>query len=150
MWGIALTCLEFLFGTLFHAEQLITPELFEGAGPLVQGPDGFGIGFVVPVPTVTPDMHQAHVAQNAEMLGDRRLVKSDGGNDLTDRTLTKREEGEDLPPARFGNGIEGVGSGSRTSHGEKIHSYMGICQVRFRSNFVEAGRKRWGWQIAAF
>src|ERR1700682_2255448 len=41
--GLRLSLLHLLFGTFLHALQLIPPQTLEGAGPLVQRPNGLRV-----------------------------------------------------------------------------------------------------------
>jgi len=59
--------LAFLFGTFFDAIQLIPPEAFKGARPLVEWTDRFGVGSIEHPPTVTAHVDQANVSQNAQV-----------------------------------------------------------------------------------
>jgi hypothetical protein len=125
-------------GPLLDALQLMAPVALEGAGPLVEGTNRMGVGPVHAMTAVAADVDEADLAQDAEMLGDRGLIEADGGNDLTHLVLAHGKKREDLPPAGLGDGVEGVGSGGCSCHGETIHSYIGICQGYFRV-FVTSG-----------
>ena len=56
---------------------------------------------------------QAEVAQDAELVGDRRGVHPDGGRDLRHRRGAVVEAREDPQPARRGERLEAVGGGAR-------------------------------------
>jgi hypothetical protein len=105
------------------------PEALEGAGPFVKRADGFGVGAVELLATFAAYVNQAHIAQHAEMLGDGGLLQVKLENDVCDRPFLQGEEAEDVTAARFGDGVEGIGSGSGASHGKLLYADMGICQV---------------------
>ena len=47
----------------------------------------------------------------------------------TFQSLIARDELEDVPPPRLGDGIEGIRRGRSSGHRRLIYSYMGMCQV---------------------
>jgi len=104
------------FGPLLYTVQLVLPISLESFSPLVKGPDGRGVGAVEPMTAVAPYAHKIDAAQDAKVLGDRRLVETDGCDNFAHLALIVREIEEDLPAPGFGNGIEGVGGGSSPGH----------------------------------
>ncbi|HET9320335.1 MAG TPA: hypothetical protein VFO27_11175 [Bryobacteraceae bacterium] len=75
-------------------------------------------------------MNQANVFEDAEVFGDGGLCKGESVHDITDWAFIEGEKGKDVAAARFCDGVEGVGGGGCTSHGERIHAHMGICQEK--------------------
>ena len=106
----------------------MAPETLEGASPFVQRTNGVGVRAIEHAAAVAAHANQADVAEDAEMLGDGGLLEAEGAHDITDRTLLQSQEGQNVAAARLGDGVESVGSGGGTWHGERIHSHMGICQ----------------------
>ena len=104
------------------------PETFELAGPVVEGLDGVGVGLVEHLAAIAAHANEADFAEDAEMLGDGRLLEAEGDDDVANGALLEGEIGEDVAAARFGDGVEGVGGGGGTRHGGRIHTHMGICQ----------------------
>ena len=92
----------------------------------MQGADGSGVGAIETVAAIATDAHQVDTAQDAEVLGDRWLVKADGRNDLADLALIVRQIEEDLPASRLGNGVKGIGGGCSPGHGRE--QYMLIWE----------------------
>ena len=72
----------------------------------MQRPDGFGVGAVEHVASLAPDVDQADVAQHLQMLRHGRLAHPEAVDDVADRAFVGGEEREDVPPPRFGNGVE--------------------------------------------
>jgi len=104
------------FGPLFDADQLVTPVALEGLGPLVDRLDRFGVGAVKAMAAVAPHADQAHFAQHAEVLGNGRLIKSDGCDDLADLALCVGQIKQNLPPPWLSDGVKWIGSGSGPCH----------------------------------
>ena len=94
----------------------MAPKAFESAGPLVEGPDCFGVGAVKHSATVAAYVNQAHVAEHAEVLGDGGLLQTQALHNGTDRPFLQGEKIENVSPAGFGDGVEGVGGGSCSGH----------------------------------
>src|SRR5579863_7427583 len=93
------------------------PEALELARPFMQRPDRLGIGAIEHLPAGAAHVDQADVAQHAQVLRDGRLLELQRGDQVADRTLPEREQGQDLAPARLGHGVEGIGSGGGARHG---------------------------------
>jgi hypothetical protein len=128
-----------LLGDLLDALQLVVPVALKCGGPLVEGADGFSVGAVELVATGAADVNQAYIAQNAEMLGDGRLVELKVGDDVADWALAEGEIREDLPAARFGNGVKSVGGGSGSCHEQNntfLYGNMSREYFTFRFAFV--------------
>ena len=87
------------------------PEAFEGFGPFMKRADCLGVGAIEHVAAIAANVNQANVAQHPEVLGDRRLTETQVGNDFADFALLQGEVVQDVPAARFGDGVEGVGGG---------------------------------------
>ena len=130
----------FAFGALFDTAQLMTPEALEDTGPLVQGANGISVSAIEHTAPVAANVDKAHVAKDTKMLGDGGLLKAEGVHDITDGAFIESQKGEDVAATWFGDGVEGVGCGSRTSHGATIHTHMGICQAFFPAPKSQAGR----------
>jgi hypothetical protein len=75
------------------------------------------------VASVAAHVHQAHAAQNAEMLGDGWLVKLEVGDDIADGALVQRQVAEDCASAGLGYCVEGVGGGCCSCH-ELNNTYL--------------------------
>jgi hypothetical protein len=122
---------SFALGAFFDAQQLVIPETFEFAGPVVEGLDGVGVGLVEHLAPIAAHANQTNLAENAEMLGDGRLLQAEAGYDVAYGAFLESEVGEDIAAAGFGDGVEGVGGGGGTWHAKRIHAHMGICQEEF-------------------
>src|SRR5919108_6637468 len=127
--------LFFLFilclGPFFDAQQLVFPQPFERTRPLVQRADRHSVHFVKHVATIPPNLHQAHILQNLQMLRNRRLLHLYRVHNLADGPLLCGQIIQDVPPARLCHCIERVRSCRRSCHCPNIHSHIGICQGSF-------------------
>src|SRR5215831_16439540 len=117
------------FRALLDTAQLMAPEALEGACPLMQRPDGLGVRAVEHVPSLAPHVDEPDLAQNPQVLGDRRLLQIQAAHDLAHRALLKREKIENVSPPRLGYGVKSIRCCGRPRHGAIIHSYTGICQA---------------------
>ena len=117
-----------LFGAFFNAIQLVFPEAFKLAGPLMERPDGFGVRAVEHAAAVAAYVNEVGFEQDTQMLGDRRLFEAQVRRNFADRVFPQGEVVQDFPAARLGNGIEDVGNNRGARHEARIHSHMGICQ----------------------
>ena len=113
---------SFALGAFLDAQQLVIPEMFELAGPVVQRLDGVGVGLVEHlaaiaahgmwkthlVAAITAHANETNFAENAEMLGDGRLLEAEASYDVAYGALVEGEIGEDVAAARFGDGVEGI------------------------------------------
>src|SRR3954453_13459276 len=82
--------------------------------------DGLRIRAVKLMPSVAPHVHQAHVAQHAQVLGDGRLVELDQRNDIADRELLDHQQTENLPAPGFRHRVEYIRSCRGPRHEENI------------------------------
>ena len=73
--GLALLCFSFTLGAYLDAVQLVLPESLEGFRPLVERPDRVRIRSIEHSPPVASDIHEPHLSQHTQMLGDRWLAK---------------------------------------------------------------------------
>jgi hypothetical protein len=71
--------------------------------------------------------HQAQVAQDAQLLGHRRLLHLDVAGELADRAGADRQAAEDPHPARGGECLHGVGDVPRL--GCRQQTWIGIGAV---------------------
>ena len=85
--------------------------------------DGFGVGPIKHVAAVASDADKADVFEDAEMLGDRRLLDAQAIDDLVDRAFLKNEVVQDVATAGFGDCVEGVGGCGGPWHGTNIFLY---------------------------
>jgi hypothetical protein len=116
-------------GALLDAAQLMTPETLEGARPLVERPDGVRVGAIEHVAALAAYLDQAHFAEHAKVLRNRRLLELEAPDDIPYGALLERKEIENLSTTWLGDSVEGVGSGGGSRHGLIIHSHTGICQA---------------------
>jgi hypothetical protein len=82
--------------------------MFELAGPVVQRLDGVGVGLVEHLAAIAAHANETNFAENAEMLGDGRLLEAEASYDVAYGALVEGEIGEDVAAARFGDGVEGI------------------------------------------
>src|SRR6202023_1277288 len=110
------------------AFQLMAPQTLEGARPLVERPDRFGIRSIEHPAAFATHIDEAYIFQDAKMFRDRGLLQAQGHPDVPDRALLKREIVQYLSPAGVGDSAERVRGGRCARHERTIHSYIGICQ----------------------
>jgi hypothetical protein len=118
-------CSKLLFGTLFHARQLMGPVTLKGSGPLVNGTDRLRIGAIKLVPAIAANPDQVDIPQYAKMLRYRRLIELHGNNQVSNRQFAGDKKHENLAPAGLCNGVEGIGSGSSSRHEKNITCQYG-------------------------
>jgi len=94
----------------------MVPEAREGFGPVVHGLERLGVGAVEAMASIPANAHQAHPAQDAEVLGDRRLIEAYGHHDLAHLALVGGQKGQNLAAPRLGHGVEGIGGGCGSCH----------------------------------
>src|ERR1700716_11552 len=124
------------------------PVALEGSGPLVKRAYRFGVGAVQLLAALAAHPDQPDVAQHAQVLGDGRLLQAEGCHDVSDGSLAPGEIGQNLPPARLSDRVEGIGGGARSCHDETLHAYMGICQVSVF--FVWQLHKAESWGVSTY
>lgn len=95
--------------------------------------DRVGIGPVKHVAAVAPDTDEADVFQDAQVLGDGRLLDAEGVGDLVDGAFLKDEVVQDVATAGFGDSVESVGGSGGARHEMNIFPYRNICQALFLS-----------------
>ncbi len=86
----------------------MAPEALEEFGPFVKRADGLGVGAVKHKAALPARANQANVMEHAKMLRDGWLAHAQPCHDVANGTLPIGEKDEDLPPARLGDGVEGV------------------------------------------
>jgi hypothetical protein len=131
------------FGAFLHAVKLVTPEALEGLGPLVHGLERLGVGAVEAMAAVSAHAHQAHTAQHAEVLRDRRLIEPDGYHNLAYVALVRGQKGEDLAAARLGDGVEWIGGGCGSRYDRNItylYGNMSSGKSRMRVGWANSRR----------
>src|SRR4051812_39219231 len=100
-----------LLGVGLDALQLSAPVPREQAAPFVDAAQRVGVGPVERVAAVATGVDETDLEQHLQVLRRRRLVQLEGQRDLGDGSLLAREQLEDVPPARLGDGVEGIGAG---------------------------------------
>src|SRR5947209_10016337 len=103
------------------------PGALEGAHPIV---NGFERGPVDPVPAMSSfsaNEDEADSSQDAEVLGDLRLSKTQSVDEISYGRFAGPKCGEKLSATCVRDGIEGIGRGEVWSH-ESTYSDIGICQ----------------------
>jgi len=126
-----------LFGLLaglrafLYASQLMRPVTFKRAGPFMERPDRLGVGAIKHLAAVAADVNQANFEQHAEVLGDGGLREMESGDDVVYGALLGYEERENVAPAGFGDGVEGVGGGGGARHERIIFLYGNMSRVIF-------------------
>src|SRR5712691_4128225 len=78
------------FGVLLDPRQLTPPMPGERAAPLVDRAQRIGVGAIQDPAAVAPEVDEAHVAQNLQMLRDGRLRHPERLDDVADRPLPRR------------------------------------------------------------
>ena len=86
----------------------MTPVLLENPGPLVQRTNRLRVGAIEHLASVAPDIHQADVPQDLQVLRHRRLTEMELRDDVADVTLLRREVDEDVAALSFSDGVEDV------------------------------------------
>src|SRR6266851_663593 len=90
-----------LLSEFFDAKQLMLPKTFKLGGPLVQRPDGRGVGSVILLTAVAAHPHQTNIAQDTQVLRNRWLPQTERRHNVPDRSLPHRQIIEDLAAAGF-------------------------------------------------
>src|SRR3954452_21062860 len=116
------------------------PRPLVAAHPVVDGLERRAVDPVEPPATLVARLDRPHGAQDAQVLRDLGLRETERAGELANRSLTAGEQVEDLPPARLGHGVEGVGGGRGAGHGPESYSHMGMSQVCRRAP-VAGGRR---------
>src|SRR6185312_1239800 len=89
---------------------------------------GFRVRSVHGSPAVAPCRDEANVAQDLEMLRDRRLAQLQGVGDLVDRAFFGRKEFQDVSAAGLRDGVERIRVRRGARHAVVIYSHVGISQ----------------------
>ena len=101
--------------------QLVVPETTERVEPLLDLRERLGVERIEPALSVGADVRETAVAQDPQMLRDRRLTDaelgSDDVHDLPGRLLAGGEQLEDAPPDRVAEDVERV-------HGSKVQPIL--------------------------
>src|SRR3954465_3546411 len=100
--------LEIFEAVVQHCEPL-GPRPLVAAHPVVDGLERRAVDPVEPPATLVARLDRPHGAQDAQVLRDLGLRETERAGELANRSLTAGEQVEDLPPARLGHGVEGVG-----------------------------------------
>src|SRR5580704_4807698 len=129
-WGIRLF-VRFALSELFDPVELMAPVALEGGSPLMQRTDGIRVGSVKHVAAVAADADEADVFEDAQVLGDGRLLDAQAVDDFVDGAFLKDEVVQDVAAARFGDRVEGIGGSGGARHEVNIFPYGNICQALF-------------------
>src|SRR5580704_18733608 len=129
-WGIRLF-VRLALGQLLDFVELVLPEAFEGASPLVERANCLGVGPVKHVAAVAADTDEADVFEDAEVLRDRRLLDAEAADDFVDGALLKGEVIQDVAAARLGDSVEGVGGSGGAWHELNIFPYGNMSRTIF-------------------
>jgi len=97
----------------------------------MQGLDGFGIGAIHHAAAVAPDVDQADIAQNAEVLGYRRLAELEGRDDLADGAFLENEVVENIAATGLTDRVEGIRRGGYARHENNIYPYRNMSRCFF-------------------
>ena len=81
------------------------------------------MGAVEGLSAIAAHLHEAHVEQDAQVLGHGGLWHLERGDDVADGALLVSQEREDVAPPGFGDGIERVGCGRQARHTDIIFPY---------------------------
>src|ERR671930_1586998 len=106
----------------------MAPETLECLRPLLKRPHRVGVGAIEDLASLSPDVHQADVAEHLEVLRDGRLTQMKRGDDVADGAFVDREIDEDVAPTGFCDRIKDVRGRGGARHGLELYSYYGICQ----------------------
>jgi hypothetical protein len=99
-----------------EAIESAVPDAFEVADPRVDGLERVTVDAVPTVTSVHAHEHETDRSQHAEVLGHLRLAEAEPVDELADRGLSGAQGVEEVAPARFGHGVEGIGCRRRASH----------------------------------
>src|SRR3954469_23870922 len=100
-----------LVENVFQLREPLGPGPLVAAHPVVDGLERRAVDPVDPPATLVAHLDRPDRAQDAQVLRDLGLSEPERAGELADGALTAGEEVEDLPPARLGDGVEGVGGG---------------------------------------
>lgn len=91
---------------LFEGIEVRGPERAVGLKPVVEFAEWGGADAVETALSIDADIHEAAVAEDAEMLGNCRLAEAEGVHEVTDGALAFEQEIEDAAPVWFGEELE--------------------------------------------
>jgi hypothetical protein len=103
-----------------------TPRSLVGLDPVVNGLEPLAVQPIDPLPPDPANEHETDLSEDAEVLRDLGLSEAEARDEVVDRSLALREEVEDLAPARLGHGVEDIGCGGGSCHGEIIYPYRNM------------------------
>src|SRR5260370_38896708 len=103
--------MAFPLRSLLHAIQLMPPEPFERARPVVKRTDRPGVGPIQHTAALAPDVDQSNIPQDAQVLRDGWLLKAQARHNIPDRALLRSEIVQDLSPPGLGDRVERVRCG---------------------------------------
>src|SRR5688572_9186123 len=114
--------------------QLSTPVMREQTAPVMNRAKCLCVDAIQSSPSLAPHTDQVYVAQDLQMLRDRRLLELERFGDLGHGSLVIRDELEDVPPAGLSDGVEGIGSRRGAGHDDTyIFRYGNVSSQRFSS-----------------
>src|SRR5688500_12547275 len=126
-WLLVLVVISLLLFQLVQklVERLeaLVPRLSEADDPVVDRLERPAIEPVHAVPALVSHGDQAHLAQDAQVLGHLRLSDAEQPDQVAHRTLAAGEQIQDLAPARLRHGVERVRRRRRSRHEENIYPY---------------------------
>jgi hypothetical protein len=109
------------------------PVLLKRLDPVVNGLQLCSVQTIHPVLPAFDHCDKTDTTEDTEMFGDRRLRHPHDLDDIADGTLLAVDQDADnLAPSGFGDGIEDVGGGCCSCHGEK--KYIPIMEYVKTSN----------------
>jgi nitrile hydratase len=146
--------MSFLLLELFQYDvqlvETVGPQLLVLGHPVVDGLERSTVQAVEPAPSVLADGNRAHLAEDAEVLGDERLNEAELGDEVVHRVLAAGEDVEDLTPPRLRHGIERIGRRRCSCHDPQ---YISISEYVKRDDRIgpmeRAVHDRGGWPTDA-
>src|SRR5262249_50802468 len=109
----------------------MTPEPLESARPFPERANAHSVNAIKHLTALPSNIHEADFLEHFEVLGNGRLFHFQGIDDFADGALLKGEEIQNVPAARLGDGVEGVGSCSSAWHDSNIFPYRNMSSTIF-------------------
>lgn len=100
------------------------PESRERQGPISHGLDAQRLEPIEALPPLRAPLHETGSVQDPQLLGDRRLPKSERVHQVAHASLALGEQLDDPPPRGAGDGLEDVGMRCSSDHAAII---IGDC-----------------------
>src|SRR5215217_6431461 len=124
-----------VFEHVAEAVEPLRPHPLEAGHPVVDGLERLPVDPVQALPSLVSHVDRSYFAEHPQMLRHLRLGQPELGHQVVDGALPAGEYVEDRAPPGFGDGVERVRGGGCSGHGYTLHTYIGICQSRWCTEY---------------